>query len=130
MKKLVPYSQYSHVAGLTNLQERIEAANAGVVPVAIRWIQSQRVIEDHYQCGRLFKGGASVVFKVPNKTAGQKLTTEMWVVGNRFKALPFIPNKADTLCGRCSGWGHAEFRCPHTKVVCGICSGDHYTAGH
>ena len=88
------------------------------------------MIEEHFQHGRLPHGGASVVFKVPNKTAGQKLTTEMWVAGNKFKALLFIPNKEDTLCGRCSGWRHSEFQCHQEELVCGICSKNHFTARH
>ena len=42
---------------------------------------------------------ASVVFKVPGKAAAQKLLLEMWVAGNKFHALPYILDKADTLCG-------------------------------
>ena len=68
-------------------------------------------IKRHYQAGRLPKNAASVIFKVPGKVAAQKLLVEMWVAGNRFQALPYIPNKADTLCGMCGRWGHSEFRC-------------------
>jgi len=71
-----------------------------------------------------------VTFKVPNKAAGNKLLTEMWVAGNRFKALPFIADKADTLCGHCSQWGHSEFRCHGGAAACAICSGAHRTEEH
>jgi hypothetical protein len=68
---------------------------------------------------------------VPNKVAGNKLLAEMWVAGNRFRALPYIPNKADTLCGICSQWGHSEYRCQRQSgAVCGICAGNHRTEGH
>jgi len=130
LKILVPYAQYRHPEGLADLKAQIAAENEGVETVALRWMRAKRVIEEHFQRGILPHGGASVVFKVPNKTAGQKLTTEMWVVGNKFKALQFIPNKADTVCGRCSGWGHSEFQCHQEELVCGICSGNHFTAGH
>ena len=52
-----------------------------------------------------------MIFKVPGKTVAQKLLVEMWVAGNRFHALPYMPNKADTLCGMCGQRGHSEFRC-------------------
>jgi len=71
-----------------------------------------------------------VVFKVPGKAEGQKLKEEIWVAGYKFKAQPYVPNRADTLCGRCSEWGHSEFHCQKAALVCGICSGNHFTAGH
>ena len=91
----------------------------------------QKVIEEHYQAGRLPQNAASVVFKVPNKAAGKKLTEEMWVAGNKFKALAFIPNRTDTLGTRCCQWGHAEAQC-HSggKPVCGISSVEHRTETH
>jgi len=71
-----------------------------------------------------------VVFKVPGKAVGQALCNEMWVAGNKFKAEVFIPNRADTLCGICSQWGHSEHRCQKGTPVCAICSGAHRTEGH
>jgi hypothetical protein len=132
LKILVAYERYRHPEGLENLRAQIEAENEGVIipPFSMRWLRAKRMIEDHHQRGKLPGGGASVVFKVPNKAVGQKLLSEMWVAGNRFKAHPFIPDKADTLCGRCSAWGHSEFRCHNVMEVCGICSENHLTAGH
>jgi hypothetical protein len=132
LKILVPYERYRHPEGLADLREQIEAENEGVVvpPFSMRWMRAKRIIEGHYQQGRLPHGGASVVFKVPNKAAGQKLLTEMWVAGNRFKAIPFIPNKADTLCGSCSRWGHSEFQCPQAEVTCAVCAGKHRMESH
>jgi len=99
LKILVSYTRFRHPEGLADLQVQITAKNEGVVPVALWWMRVKQVIEAHFQHGRLSHRGVSVVFKVPNKTVGQKLITEMWVVGNKFKVLPFIPNKADTLYG-------------------------------
>jgi hypothetical protein len=133
LKILVPYERYRHPEGLSDLREQIEAENEGVVvpPLSMRWMRAKRVIEEHFQRGGLPLNTASVVFKVPNKVAGQKLLSEMWVAGNRFKALPFIPDKADTLCSRCSAWGHSEFRCQKQGgPVCSICAGSHRTEGH
>jgi len=79
-----------------------------------------RAIEQYYQAGRLPKNAALVVFKVPGKVAAQKLLVEMWVSGNRFCTLPYIPNKADTLCGMCGQWGHSEFRCQQATTTCTI----------
>ena len=108
LKILVPYARYRHPEGLTELREEIEAENAGVLipPALIRWMRSKKVIEQHFQQGRLPAGSASVVFKVPGKSVGLKLTEEIGVAGHKFKAQPFVPNKADTLCSRCSEWGH------------------------
>jgi hypothetical protein len=132
LKILVPYVRYRHPEGLADLREQIEAENEGVVvpPFSMRWVRAKNVIESHYQQGALPAGRASVVFKVPNKAAGQKLLSEIWVAGNRFKALPYVPNRADTLCGRCSHWGHSEFRCPQAEVTCAVCSGSHRTESH
>jgi hypothetical protein len=132
LKILVPYARYRHPEGLADLREQIEAENEGIVvpPFSMRWVRAQNIIESHYQQGALPAGRASVVFKVPNKAAGQKLLSEIWVAGNRFRALPYIPNRADTLCGRCSHWGHSEFRCPQAAVTCAVCSGSHRTESH
>jgi len=74
---------------------------------------------------------ASVVFKVCSKAIGAKLLTEMWVVGVKFRTMPFIADRADTLCSRCSRWGHSEFRCHWGGApVCAICAGPHRTEGY
>jgi len=110
---LVPYDHYWHPNGLVELMEQIEAKNPGVVvpPLSMKWMRVVSIIEWHYQAGRHPKNAASVIFKVPGKTAAQKLLVVMWVAGNKFHALPYVPDKADTLCGTCGGWGHSEFRC-------------------
>jgi len=71
-----------------------------------------------------------VIFNVPGKVAAQKLLVEMWVAGNKFKALSYIPNKADTLCGMCGRWGHSEFQCQRGSATCTICAGSHRTEEH
>jgi len=55
---------------------------------------------------------------------------EMWVAGNKFRALPYIPDKADTLCIICSQWGHSEFRCQKGALACAICAGPHRAQDH
>jgi hypothetical protein len=67
---------------------------------------------------------------VANKAAGEKLLSEMWVTGNRFKALWYVLDRADTLYGVCSQWGHSEFRCQQPETACGICASSHRTEGH
>jgi len=71
-----------------------------------------------------------VIFKVPGKVAAQKLLVEMWVAGNKFCTLPYIPDRADTLCSMCSQWGHSEFRCQQAAATCTICAGAHRTEEH
>jgi len=132
MKILVKYDRYRHTNGLADLREQIEAENDGVVvpPLSIRWMRPVAAIKQRYQAGRLPQNAASVVFKVPGRATAQKLLSEMWVAGNRFRALPFIPDKADTLCSNCSQWGHSEFRCRQTGTTCAICTGSHMTENH
>ena len=92
LKILVPYVQYRHYSGLTDLRERIDAENEGVVipPFSMRWMCAKNIIEQHFQEGRLLQNAASVVFKVCSKAVGKKLLTEMWVAGVKFRALPFL----------------------------------------
>jgi len=71
-----------------------------------------------------------VVFEVPNKAAGEKLMSEIWVAGNKFKVFPYIANKAETLYRVCSLWSHSEFRCPRSEPVCMVCSDGHRTESH
>jgi hypothetical protein len=132
LKILVPYGRYRGAGGLDLLREEIEAENQGVVipPFSMRWIRARRFNEEQWQRGSLPGGKASVVFKVPNKGAGQKLLEEIWVAGNRFRAERFLQSKADTLCDICSMWGHSGFRCHSRKAACGICAGEHKTAEH
>jgi len=106
--------------------------NEGVVvpPFSMRWMRSKKLIERQFQAGTLPQNATLVVFKVPSKAAGQKLLTEMWVVGNKFRALPFVANRADTLCGICSQWGHSEFRCQVGAPACAICAGPHLVEEH
>ena len=133
LKILVLYAQYRHYSGLTDLRERIEAENEGVVilPFSMRWMRAKKIIEQHFQEGRLPQNAASVVFKVCSKAVSKKLLTEMWVAGVKFRALPFIADRADVLCGRCSHWGHSEFRCHQGGTpVCSICSQQHRTVDH
>lgn len=129
LKILVPYGRYRHPEGLADLRAQIEAENEGVIipPTSILWMRAKRTVEEHFQRGRLPLGSASVVFKVPNKVAGEKLMSEIWVAGNKFKAHPYIANKAFTLYGVCSLWGHSEFQCPRSEPVCAVCLGGHRT---
>jgi hypothetical protein len=132
LKILVPYGLYRGRDGLGDLREAIEAENQGVVipPFSMRWMRAWRHNEELWQRGKLPRGRASVVFKVPNKTAGQGLLREMWVAGNRFQAEQYIASKADSLCTICSRWGHSEFRCHSGMPACGICAGNHRTEAH
>jgi len=132
LKILVPYDWYRHQNGLADLSEQIEAENPGVVvpPPSMKWMQSVSAIERYYQAGHLPTNAASVIFKVPGKVAAQKLLVEMWVAGNKFRALPYIPDKADTLYGMCGQWGHSEFRCQQAAAICTICAGTHRTEDH
>ena len=52
------------------------------------------------------------------------------MAGNKFRALPYIVNKADTLCGMCERWGQSEFRCQRGAATCTICAGRHRTEEH
>ena len=132
LKILVPYDRYRHPNGLTELREQIEAENPGVMvpPLSMKWMRAVSTIECHYQAGRHPKNAALVIFKVPGKVAAQKLLVEMWVAGNKFRALPYISNKADTLCGICGRWGHSEFQCQRGSATCTICAGSHRTEEH
>ena len=132
LKILVPYEQYRHFNGLAELREQIEVENPGVVvpPLSMKWISAAGTIEHHYQAGRRPKNTVSVIFKIPSKVAAQKLLVEMWVAGNKFRAIPYIPDKADTLYGMCGQWGHSEFRCQWVTTTCTICSGTHRTEEH
>jgi len=132
LKILVPHDRYRHPNGLAELREQIEAENPGVmVPtLSMKWMRAVSTIERHYQAGRLPKNAASVIFKVPGKAAAQKLLVEMWVAGNKFHALPYIPDKANTLCGACGQWGHSEFQCQQGVATCTICADSHRTEEH
>jgi len=132
LKIMVLYDRYHHPSGLADLREQIKAENLGVVvpPLSMKWMRSVSTIERHYQAGCLLKNAASVVFKVPGKVAAQKLLVEMWVAGNKFRTLPYIPDKADTLCSMCGQWGHSEFRCQRATATCAICAGTHRTEEH
>jgi len=52
------------------------------------------------------------------------------VAGNKFHALPYIPDKADTLGDVCGRWGHSEFRCQRGMATCTICADSHRTEEH
>jgi hypothetical protein len=132
LKILVPYEIYRGKNGLGPLRDAIEAENVGVVipPFSMRWMKSWRNYEEQWRNGTLPRGRASVIFKVPNKTAGRGLLKEIWVAGNRFQAEIFVPSKADSLCSICNMWGHSEFRCHSRKPACGICAGEHRTTEH
>jgi len=47
------------------------------------------------------------------------------VAGKKFRALPFIVDKANTLRGTCSHWGYLEFRRQKGALPCSICTGPH-----
>jgi len=133
LKILVPYIQYRDESGLAELRDRIEAENEGMVvpPFSMRWIRSKRIIDQYYQEGRLPQDAASVVFKVCSKAVGKKLLTEMWVAGIKFRAIPYIADRADTQCSRCSQWGHSEFRCHQGGApICAIYARPHCTQEH
>jgi len=51
LKILVPYGQYWHASGLSDLRERIEAENEGVIvpPCSMRWMRSKKVVEQLHQ---------------------------------------------------------------------------------
>jgi len=50
LKILVPYAQYRHYSGLTDLRKRIEAENEGVViPLfSMQWMRTKKIIEQHF----------------------------------------------------------------------------------
>jgi hypothetical protein len=132
LKILVPYDRYRGKNGLDSLREAIEAENQGVAipPFSMKWMKAWYNYEEQWQRGTLPRGRASVIFKVPNKSAGLRLLKEIWVAGNRFQAELFVPSKADSLCSICNMWGHSEFRCHSRKAACGICAGEHRTVEH
>jgi hypothetical protein len=68
----------------------------------MKWMRAWRHNEELWRKGGLWQGKASVIFKVPNKAAGQKLLKEIWVAGNRFQAEQYVPSKADSLCAICN----------------------------
>jgi len=132
LKILVPYPVYRDEGGIGRLAEEIEAENEGVQipPTSMRWMRPRGVIEDIWKKNLLPGNKASVIFKVPNKEAGKRLLQEIWVAGNKFKAERFIPERADSLCGKCSKWGHTDFRCRELVPKCAMCAGDHRTFLH
>jgi hypothetical protein len=132
LKIMVPYARYRGRDGLGVLREEIEAENQDIVipPFSMKWMRAWRHNEELWRKGSLWQGRASVIFKVPNKAAGQKLLKEIWVAGNRFQAEIFVPSKADSLCAICNMWGHSEFRCYSRNPACGICAGEHRTSEH
>ena len=95
LKFLLAYERYWHPEGLEELWLQIEAENEGVViPLfSMRWMRAKWVIEDHYQQGKLPSSRASVVFKVPNKAAEQKLQSEMWVGATSSGPTPSSPTR-------------------------------------
>jgi hypothetical protein len=132
LKILVPYALYRDENGIGRLMEEIEAGNVGVSipPHTIRWMRPKEVIEEIWGRGALPAGKASVVFKVPGKEVARHLLQEIWVNGNKFRAEVYVRDRADTLCGNCSQWGHAEFRCREQVSHCRMCSGEHRTTAH
>jgi len=132
LKILVPYDHYYHPNRLWELRQQIVVENPRVVipPLSIKWMRAASTIESHYQAGCFPKNAASVIFKVPSKIAASKLLVEMWVAGNKLRALPYIPDRADTLYGRCGQWGQSEFRCHRSCANCAICAGVHRTEQH
>jgi predicted RNA-binding Zn-ribbon protein involved in translation (DUF1610 family) len=96
----------------------------------MKWMRAWRHNEELWRKGGLPRGRASVIFKVPNKTAGLRLLREIWVAGNRIQAELYVPSKSDSLGSICSMWGHSEFRCHSRIPACGICAGGHRTAEH
>jgi hypothetical protein len=132
LKILVPYALYREENGLDDLREAIEAENQGVVipPFSMKWMRAWRHNEEQWQNGTLPRGRASVIFKVPNKTAGLGLLKEIWVAGNRFQADLYVASRADSLCTICSRWGHSEFRCHSRIPACAICAGAHRMTEH
>jgi hypothetical protein len=104
LRILVLYGRYRGKNGLDELREAIEAENQGVSipPLSMKWMKAVHNYEQQWQSGTLPGGKASVIFKVPNKAAGQRLLKEIWVAGNRFWAETYVPSKADSLYAICS----------------------------
>jgi len=113
LKVLISYNWYRYPNGHIELGGQFETENPGVMvpPLSMKWMQVVRAMKRHYQAGRLPKNTALVIFKVSGKVAAQKLLVEMWVAGNKFRTLPYILNKVNTLYGISRWWEHSEFWC-------------------
>jgi hypothetical protein len=129
----VPLDQYGphmDAHGLQTLREDIEAENPGVViPVALRWVGSPRRIMERYDLGEI--RGATVMFAVQDKQAAERLlSTGLRAAGRSYRVERYAIEGPDSMCAKCSAWGHIAEKCDSEVYRCMYCAGNHPTSQH
>jgi hypothetical protein len=127
----VPLNQYDTDArGLQILREDIEAENPGVViPIALRWVGSPRRIMERYKQGEI--RGATVMFAVQDKQAAERLlTTGLRAAGRPYRVERYTIDGLDSICAKCSVWGHIAEKCDSETYRCMYCAKNHPTSQH
>jgi hypothetical protein len=129
----VPLDQYGphmDAHGLQTLREDIEAENPGVViPVALRWVGSPRRIMERYDLGEI--RGATVMFAVQDKQAAERLlSTGLRAAGRSYRVEQYAIEGPDSMCAKCSAWGHIAEKCDSEVYRCMYCAGNHPTSQH
>jgi hypothetical protein len=129
----VPLDQYgtsTDARGLQTLREDIEAENPGVViPVALRWVGSPRRIMERYTQGEI--RGATVMFAVQDKQAAERLlATGLRATGRTYRVERYTIDGPDSICAKCSVWGHIAEKCDSEVYRCMYCAENHPTSQH
>jgi hypothetical protein len=116
--------------GLQTLREDIEAENPGVViPIALRWVGSQRRIRERYGQGEI--RGATVMFAVQDKRVAERLlTTGLRAAGRSYRVERYTIEGPDSICAKCSAWGHIAEKCDSEVYRCMYCARNHPTNQH
>lgn len=121
----IPVERYAPPGMLQRLSEELVAENVGLeITSEVRWSAGHRIEETA-------RPHASVTFAVRKSTAAALLDRRfLSAAGTRYRVLPYGRTLPDSLCERCSGWGHLERNCPSTSAKCALCAGIHRTDKH
>lgn len=120
--------RYLTLSGMELLKEEIESTNGLNLPQTPRWINQERT-EERYQNEEIFY--STVIIKVRSKSIANSLITKGIEFGGRNHPVePFLETKADTLCSKCSKFGHNGYKYCQNQAKCVFCGENHETKDH
>jgi hypothetical protein len=124
----VSLERYLNSSGIEKLQEEIESSNAINLPYRPRWINQKRA-EERFNNKEIRYSTA--IIKVRSKSIANSLIAKEEEFGGKKHSVEIFEEiKKDTLCSKCSEYGHSSYKACQNQAKCMFCAKNHEAKDH
>ncbi len=124
----VSLERYLNSTGMKILKEEIKSTNGLNLPNSPRWINQKRA-EERFNNNEI--AFSTIVIKVRSKIIADGLIAKGIEFGGKRHTIElFQEMKQDTICQKCSKYGHNSYNACQNDLKCNFCEGDHETKDH